>query len=81
MKPGDLVVFKKEFDCDLYSDAFLKNINAKNRYTGKTITLGATCIVLDIKKLYSNITGDKLVKVLTKEGVGWLYQDWVIKEK
>jgi hypothetical protein len=85
MKPGDLVTPIHE-ECDLYNDHFVEMYTITsgdkypigNKYTGISLLQGEIATVLEIKRVSSNFSMDKLIKILTPNGMmGWVYSHWM----
>ena len=86
---GDLVTPIHEAGCDLYNDHFVERFTVPmgnnykpytpsgNNYTGISLSPGEIATVLEIKRVSSNISRDKLIKILTPNGMGWVYSHWV----
>lgn len=93
MKPGDLVTPIHETGCDLYNEHFVERYtvlpgknnynpytpsgNNWDNYVGITLLYSEIATVLEIRIMKSNISTDKLIKILTPNGMGWVYSHWM----
>jgi len=59
---------------------FVEGINrGESTYTGACLERGEIGTVLGIMELRALPQPDVILKVLTPSGIGWIYEDWLVK--
>jgi hypothetical protein len=78
VKIGDLVTPSPRLGCDLFTDEFAEVFpkDVENPYMDYEMRSGEIGTILEIKMLNTN-TGDNLIKLLTQNGMGWVFSRWV----
>jgi hypothetical protein len=71
MNLGDLVTPTNNSGCNLCSDEGFVEVFHEN-----VMRSGEIGTILEIKMLNTN-TGDNLIKILTQNGMGWVFSRWV----
>ena len=71
MNLGDLVIPTNNSGCNLCSDEGFVEVFHEN-----VMRSGEIGTILEIKMLNTN-TGDNLIKILTQNGMGWVFSRWV----
>ena len=71
MNLGDLVTPTNNSGCNLCSDEGFVDVFHEN-----VMRSGEIGTILEIKRLNTN-TGDNLIKILTQNGMGWVFSRWV----
>ena len=82
MVPGDLVTLTGKWRCDLYNDSFSERYftipnEDPHPTTGISFTPGEIGTVLVVKSLNPHDPEDKTIKILTQNGMGWVFSRWV----
>ena len=85
MKVGDLIRLNELYGfstcTELYTDAFMKDRYSPDRFSGVQFRRGELGMIIQVEKWYSNISSDKLYKILVPFGTGWAYAHWIESAK